>query len=483
MVEMLIAGEHATAQSGEEIPVLDPATEETLESVPGASAEDVDRAVQAADAALDEWSRTDAEDRAMLLRRFIGLVERERKALAESLVHEQGKPLTEANGEVHHFIHGLTYYTDLATKIRGAYQPLPSTLSKAYGMVIRKPIGVVAAIVPNNFPLTLLGTKLAPALVAGNTVVVKPAQSTPLTTLRVAELLLEAEFPAGVVNVITGRGSEVGDALVTHEKVRRVAFTGSTAVGRHIMELAAPKLKRMTMELGGSDPVIVCPDANPKAAARGIAIGRFWNAGQMCLGCKRLYVLDGAYDDLMDELTKTVGNYEPGEGWVKAEKPKIRIGPVHTEQGRAELKDQLQDALNGGGELVLGGDVPDGRDKGYFLEPTIVANPPQDGRIAREETFGPLLPVWRVKDLDEAIALANDSEYGLGASVWTNDVRVVHRVANEVEAGMMWVNQFHYGYDELGFGGVKQSGYGKEHGIEGLDYYLEDVSVVVGGLE
>jgi acyl-CoA reductase-like NAD-dependent aldehyde dehydrogenase len=483
MVEMLIAGEHATAQSGEEIPVLDPATEETLESVPGASAEDVDRAVQAADAALDEWSRTDAEDRAMLLRRFIGLVERERKALAESLVHEQGKPLTEANGEVHHFIHGLTYYTDLATKIRGAYQPLPSTLSKAYGMVIRKPIGVVAAIVPNNFPLTLLGTKLAPALVAGNTVVVKPAQSTPLTTLRVAELLLEAEFPAGVVNVITGRGSEVGDALVTHEKVRRVAFTGSTAVGRHIMELAAPKLKRMTMELGGSDPVIVCPDANPKAAARGIAIGRFWNAGQMCLGCKRLYVLDGAYDDLMDELTKTVGNYEPGEGWVKAEKPKIRIGPVHTEQGRAELKDQLQDALNGGGELVLGGDVPDGRDKGYFLEPTIVANPPQDGRIAREETFGPLLPVWRVKDLDEAIALANDSEYGLGASVWTNDVRVIHRVANEVEAGMMWVNQFHYGYDELGFGGVKQSGYGKEHGIEGLDYYLEDVSVVVGGLE
>jgi acyl-CoA reductase-like NAD-dependent aldehyde dehydrogenase len=483
MVEMLIAGEHASAQSGEEIPVVDPATEEILETVPGSAGDDVNRAVDAADAAMAEWSATDAEDRALLLRRFIGLVDRDRKALAESLMHEQGKPLTEANGEVHHFIHGLTYYADLATKVRGAYQPLPTALSKAYGMVIRRPIGVVAAIVPNNFPLTLLGTKLAPALVAGNTIVVKPAQTTPLTTLKVAELLVEAEFPPGVVNVITGRGSEVGDALVSHDKVRRVAFTGSTAVGRHIMELAAPKLKRMTMELGGSDPVIVCPDAHPKAAARGISIGRFWNAGQMCLGCKRLYVLDAVYDDLMDELTRTVGKYEPGEGWVKAEKPNIRLGPVHTDKGRAEVMEQLQDALDGGGELVMGGDVPADRDRGYFLEPTIVANPPHDGRIAREETFGPLLPVWRVKDLDEAIQLANDSEYGLGASVWTNDVRVIHRVATEVEAGMTWVNQFHYGYDELGFGGVKQSGYGKEHGIEGLDYYLEDKSVVVGGLE
>src|SRR5919202_5901194 len=483
MVEMLIVGERTAGEAAEALDVVDPATKDTLEWVPRASAEDVDRAVQAADAAFADWSRTDAEDRANLLRKAIALIERDRKALTESLVHEQGKPLTEAGGEVHHFIHGLTYYADLATKVRGSYQPLPSALSKAYGMILRRPIGVVAAIVPNNFPLTLLGTKLAPALMAGNTVVVKPAQTTPLTTLRVADLLVEAEFPAGVVNVITGRGSEVGDALVTHEKVRRIAFTGSTAVGRHIMELAAPKLKRMTMELGGSDPVIVCPDANPKAAARGIAIGRFWNAGQMCLGCKRLYVLDEIYDDLMDALTKTVGKYEPGEGWEKAEKPNIRLGPLHTEQGRREVMEQLQDALDGGGELIMGGDVPGDRDKGYFMEPTIVANPPHDGRIAREETFGPLLPVWRVKDLDEAIRLANDSEYGLGASVWTNDVRVIHRVATEVEAGMMWVNQFHYGYDELGFGGVKQSGYGKEHGLEGLDYYLEDKSVVVGGLE
>jgi acyl-CoA reductase-like NAD-dependent aldehyde dehydrogenase len=481
MTGMLIAGERTEGAASDGIDVVDPATEEVIEAVPRGGAADVDAAVTAADKAFAEWSKTDAEDRANLLRKAIALIERDRKDLTMSLVHEQGKPVTEAGGEIHHLIHGLNYYADLATKVRGSYQPLPSALSKAYGMVIRRPMGVVAAIVPNNFPLTLLGTKLAPALMAGNTIVVKPAATTPLTTLKIADLLLEAEIPPGVVNVITGKGSEVGDALVTHDKVRRVAFTGSTAVGRHIMGLAAPKLKRMTMELGGSDPVIVAPDANLKAAARGIAIGRYWNCGQMCLGGKRIYVFDEVYDELMELLTKTVGKYEPGLGWEKAEKPAIRVGPLHTAEGRTEVMEQLQDALDGGGELVLGGDVPEG--KGYFINPTIVANPAVDSRVAHEETFGPVLPVWRVSSLDEAIERANDSEYGLGASVWTNDVRIIHRVANEVEAGMKWVNQFHYGYDELPFGGVKQSGYGKEHGIEGLDHYLEDISVVVGGLE
>ncbi len=481
MAGMLIAGEVTDGAAGEGIDVVDPATEETLESVPRGTAADVDAAVNAAYAAFGAWSKTDAEDRSILLRKAIALIERDRKELTMSLVHEQGKPVTEAGGEIHHLIHGLNYYADLATKVRGTHQALPSALSKAYGMVIRRPIGVVAAIVPNNFPLTLLGTKLAPALMAGNTIVVKPAATTPLTTLKIAALLQEAGFPDGVVNVITGRGSEVGDALVTHDKVSRVAFTGSTAVGRHIMGLAAPKLKRMTMELGGSDPVIVCPDANIKAAARGIAIGRFWNCGQMCLGGKRIFVFDEVYDELMEQLTRTVAKYEPGLGWEKSEKPAIRVGPLHTADGRNEIMEQLQDALDGGGELLLGGDVPEG--KGHFINPTIVANPAQDARVAREETFGPLLPVWKVSDLDEAIRLSNDTEYGLGASVWTNDIRTIHRVANEVDAGMKWVNQFHYGYDELPFGGVKQSGYGKEHGMEGLDYYLEDVSVVIGGLE
>src|ERR1700742_621838 len=421
MVEMLIAGERTEGQAGEALDVVDPATEDVITEVPRGTAQDVDSAVNAAHDAFQSWQKTDAEDRANLLRKGIALIERDRKHLTQSLVHEQGKPVTEAGGELHHFIHGLNYYADLATKVRGTHQALPSALSKAYGMVIRRPMGVVAAIVPNNFPLTLLGTKLAPALMAGNTIVVKPAATTPLTTLKIADLLLEAEFPPGVVNVITGRGSEVGDALVTHDLVRRVAFTGSTAVGRHIMGLAAPKLKRMTMELGGSDPVIVAPDANIKGAARGIAIGRFWNCGQMCLGGKRVFVLDEVYDALMEELVKTVGKYEPGLGWEKAEKPNIRVGPLHTADGRDEVMAQLQDALDGGGELLLGGETPDG--PGYFIEPPIVATPPVDSRVAHEETFGPVLPVWRVSSLDEAIERSNDTEYGLGASVWTNDIR------------------------------------------------------------
>jgi acyl-CoA reductase-like NAD-dependent aldehyde dehydrogenase len=387
----------------------------------------------------------------------------------------------EAGGEVQHFVHGLEYYADLATKVRGVYQPLPSTLGRSYGMVVRRPIGVCVGIVPNNFPLTLTGTKLGPALAAGNTIVLKPSEETPLTMLRLAELLIEAEIPAGVVNVVTG-GAETGEALVKHPLVRRIAFTGSTATGRKIMELAAPEMKRVTLELGGSDPVIVCPDADLKGAVKTALIARFWNAGQGCLAGKRLFVFDEIYDDFMSGLLEGVKRYEPGAGWEKAEKPKLRIGPLTSERQRQLVMDQLQDALDGGGELLYGGDPPDTPEKGFFLTPTVVQNPPPDSRVASEEVFGPVLPVWRVGSLDEAIERANETPYGLGSSVWTHDVRIINRVSQELDAGMTWVNQNHFGYDELPFGGVKQSGYGKEHGIEAMDYYFEDKSVVVGGL-
>jgi acyl-CoA reductase-like NAD-dependent aldehyde dehydrogenase len=481
MVEMLIAGEREAALSGEEIEVIDPATEEVLESVPGAGPQDVDRAVKAAAAAFPEWAATDAEERASHLRSLIELVKGAGKGLAETLTHEQGKPTMEASGEVQHFVHGLEYYADLATKVRGAYQPLPSQLGKSYGMVIRRPIGVCAAIVPSNFPLTLTGTKLGPALAAGNTIVLKPSEETPLTALRLADLIREAELPPGVVNVVTG-GAEAGEALVGHELVRRIAFTGSSDTGRRIMELAGPDMKRVTLELGGSDPVIVCPDANLKGAVKTALIARFWNAGQGCLAGKRLFVFSEIYDDFMAGLLEGVGRYQPGEGWNKAEKPKLRIGPLTTDRQRKLVMDQLQDALDGGGELLYGGDVPSDRDTGYFLTPTIVADPARDSRVAREEVFGPVLPVWRVDSIEEAIERANDTEFGLGSSVWTNDARIIHRVAQEVDCGMTWVNQNHFGYDELPFGGMKKSGYGKEHGIEAMDYYFEDKSVVVGGL-
>jgi acyl-CoA reductase-like NAD-dependent aldehyde dehydrogenase len=481
MVEMLIAGERETARSGEEIEVVNPATEETLESVPSAGPDDVDRAVQAAATAFREWREVDAEERAAKIRALAALVSEHRKELAETLTKEQGKPAMEAGGEVQHFVHGLEYYADCATKVRGVYQPLPSTLGRSYGMVVRRPIGVCAGIVPSNFPLTLTGTKLGPALAAGNTLVLKPSEDTPLAMLRLAELIAEAELPPGVVNVVTG-GAETGEALVTHPLVRRIAFTGSTATGQRIMELAAPDFKRVTLELGGSDPVIVCPDANLKGAVKTAIIARFWNAGQGCLAGKRLFVFDEVYDDFMAALIEGVERYEPGVGWEKAEKPKIRIGPLTTDRQRSVVMDQLQDALDGGGELLTGGDVPAEPGKGFFLTPTVVQNPARDARVATEEVFGPVLPVWRVKDLDEAIERANDTEFGLGSSVWTHDVRTINRIAQEVDSGMTWVNQNHFGYDELPFGGVKRSGYGKEHGIEAMDYYFEDKSVVVGGL-
>lgn len=481
MVHMLIAGEREVARSGEEIEVLNPATEEVLESVPSAGPADVERAVQAAERAFNEWRETDAEERAAKLRAFADLVKANRKELGETLTQEQGKPTMEAAGEVQHFVHGLEYYADLATKVRGAYQSLPSTLGRSYGMVVRRPVGVCVGIVPSNFPLTLTGTKLGPALAAGNTIVLKPSEDTPLTMLRLAELLIEAEIPAGVVNVVTG-GVQTGEALVKHPSVRRVAFTGSTATGKRIMELAAPEMKRVTLELGGSDPVIVCPDADLKAAVKTALIARFWNAGQGCLAGKRLFVFDEVYDEFMSALLEGVKRYEPGVGWEKPEKPKLRIGPLTTDRQRQLVMDQLQDALDGGGELLYGGDRPDEPERGYFLTPAVVGTPPADSRVATEEVFGPVLPVWRVSSLDEAIERANDTPYGLGSSVWTHDVRIINRVTQELDAGMTWVNQNHFGYDELPFGGVKQSGYGKEHGIEAMDYYFEDKSVVVGGL-
>jgi succinate-semialdehyde dehydrogenase/glutarate-semialdehyde dehydrogenase len=478
---MLIGGEQQAAAASQEIEVVNPATEEVVDSVPAGSAEDVERAVQAAARAFPEWSKTDTEARAAILGKAAGLVKENAKELAGILTSEQGKPFAEAMGEVTHLVHGVHYYAEAATKVRGAYQELPSAFGPAYGMVIRRPMGVCAAITPYNFPLTLLGTKVAPALATGNTVVAKPASTTPLATIRVAELFAEAGVPDGVLNVVTGRGSEIGDVLVGHPDVRRVAFTGETSTGKHIMSIAGPDLKRVTLELGGSDPVIVCEDADVDAAVKAVIIGRYWNAGQACLGCKRVYVHDSVYDDFVGQLVERVGRYEPGDGTVKAEKPKLRMGPIHKKSARDELLEQIEDGTSKGGELLIGGG-DGGHDKGWFLEPAVVAEPGEDSRLVREEVFGPVLPVFRYSDFDDAIRRANDTNYGLGSSIWTHDVRKIHRAAEDIDSGMTWVNQIHYGYDELPFGGMKDSGFGKEHGLEALDHYVEIKSVVVGGL-
>jgi acyl-CoA reductase-like NAD-dependent aldehyde dehydrogenase len=479
--EMLIGGEWRQAAAHEELEVVNPATEDVVASVPSGSPEDVELAVATAQRAFGAWSRTDVEKRAAILTRAADLISEHAKELAATLTSEQGKPVAEAMGEVTHLAHGVHYYAEAATKVRGSYQDLPSTLGPAYGMVIRRPMGVCAAITPYNFPLTLLGTKVAPALASGNTVVAKPAATTPLATLEVARLFSEAGVPDGVLNVVTGRGAVIGDALVGHPDVRRVAFTGSTAVGRQVARLAAPDLKRLSLELGGSDPVIVCADADVDAAVKAVIIGRYWNAGQACLGCKRVFVHDSVYDAFVSQLVERVGRYEPGDGTVKAEKPKLRMGPIHTKAGRDELLEQIESGTSSGGELLIGGGTGGG-EKGWFLEPAVIAEPAADSRVMTEEVFGPVLPVLRFTEFDDALARANDTPYGLGSSIWTHDARLIHRAAQDIDSGMTWVNQIHYGYDELPFGGVKASGYGKEHGLESLDSYVELKSVVVGGL-
>jgi succinate-semialdehyde dehydrogenase/glutarate-semialdehyde dehydrogenase len=480
---MLIGGEQTDATASDELEVVDPATEDVYETVPAGGTDAVDLAVGAADAAFRDWARRDAEQRAEIIRNGLELVQANAEEIVETLTHEQGKPTLEARGELQHFVHGMHYYADLATKVRGAYQDLPSTLGRSYGMVIKRPVGPVAAIVPYNYPLTLMGTKIGPALAAGNTVVVKPASSTPLATLKVAALLHEGGLPAGVLNVVTGRGSVLGDALVSHPAIRRVAFTGETTTGKHIAALAAPAFKRITLELGGSDPMIVCPDVDVRAVVKSAVIARFWNTGQSCLAVKRLYVFDEVYDEVVSGLVGELQRYECGTGWTKPEKPKLRMGPLHTAAGRQELLEQLEDAVARGAKVLTGGEVPSGVDKGWFLRPTLVEGAPHDSRLVQEEVFGPVLPVFRVRDIDEAIRLANDTRFGLGSSIWTHDARYIDRVGREVEAGMTWVNQIHYGYDELPFGGLKESGLGKEHGLEAMmDYYFETKSVVVGGL-
>ncbi len=486
MAKMYINGQWAEALSGKMEEVRNPANGQVVDSVPSAGQADVEAAVQAAQAALPGWAETAPDDRAALIRKGLQLVEAHSKEITALLTAEQGKPLMEASGELHHFGHGLEFYAGLASKLRGAQVPLPPALGKhAYGLVLRCPVGVSVGIVPWNFPLTLMGTKVGPALISGSPIIIKPARTTPLATLKIIGLLNEAGLPPGVLQCVTGSGNEIGEALIGHPAVRRVALTGSSETGRRVMQLAGPHFKRITLELGGSDPCIICPDADLKRAVSGVVVGRYWNAGQQCLAVKRLYVFEEVYDKFIQALTEKVGNYRVGDGTTKPDKPFIRMGPLHTASQREEIESQLAEAVAKGAKVLVGGGRPAeaALANGFYFEPALVIDAPEDSRLATEEVFGPVLPVWKVKTLDEAIQKANRTQWGLGSSIWTQNMSWANRAIREIEAGVTWVNQIHYGYDELPFGGVKASGLGHEHGPEAVNYYLENKGAVFGGLD
>src|ERR1041385_8322375 len=484
MVSMLIGGERVGSVSGKTYEVSNPATDEVVDSVPLGAAVDVQQAVDAAQGAFGEWAATSAEDRGVALANASQLIEQHAAEIAQLLTAEQGKTLFEANLEIHHLVHGLEFYAGLASKIRGSYVPLPQ--KGAYGLVLRQPIGVCGAIVPWNFPLTLMGTKLGPALAAGNTIVLKPASTTPLATLLAIEQIQQATYgegkaqktlPKGTVNVVTGPGGSVGEELLRNPRIRRIAFTGSTPVGRHVMEVAGREIKRVTLELGGSDPMIVMEDANLDLAVKMADVGRYFNCGQMCLGVKRLFLHESIADNFLGGLVEILKKKTVGNGMSK----ETRMGPIHLGSQRQEVEEQVEDAKSRGAKVLFGGERPKGGDfdKGFYYLPTLMNNVPDDARMTKEEVFGPALPAYTFKTLDEALEKANSSEFGLGSSIWTRNLLHANKAIDKLQAGNVWVNSLHYGYDELPFGGVKSSGVGREHGPEALDYYLEPKGVVV----
>src|SRR2546427_11657281 len=387
MATMIIEGDRAKAASGKTYEVRNPATGEVVDEVPAGGAADVDKAAQAASKAFATWAKLPANKRGEVLHRasqhMLGKVEE----IAPILTKEQGKTLLESRIEAQRFGENIGWFADLADKIHGQCVRLPDLTT--YGLVVRRLIGVCGAIVPWNFPLTLAANKVAPAIAAGNTVVLKPASTTPLATLLCIEALIEGGLPEGVVNVVLGQAT--GEAIVAHPLIRKIALTGSTPTGKRVVAKAAETLKKVTLELGGSDPCIVLDDADLEGAARAISVGRFFNCGQQCLSTKRLYVQEGAYDALMEKLVARAAKLKPGNGLDKDS----RMGPMHTETQRAEVEAQLKDAVDRGAKVVFGGGRPEGseHERGWFIQPTIVENVPDGAGMWTEEVVGPALPV------------------------------------------------------------------------------------------
>ena len=474
-MKMLIQGQLEDAQGAGVIRVANPATGEIVDSVPKGTREDAKRAIDAASDAFKVWSEKPNIERSRVLLKIAELVRASVEDLAVTLTLEQGKPLGEARSEVNSFANTCEYYAGLIGRERGAQTPFST--GEGFFIVTKRPLGVVGAILPWNFPVSLMGWKLAPGLAAGNTFVVKPASTTPITDIKIGILLAKAGLTPGAVNVVTGPGAVVGEELLDSPKVAKIAFTGETATGRRIMEGSAKYIKRLTLELGGSDPMIVCDDADLALAVEGAAWGRFRNCGQSCTSVKRLFLFESIADEFIRAFAEKVKTIRVGNGMEKS----THMGPVHTEEQRAKVESMVEDAQNRGAKDLVKGGRPTGggMEKGSFYTPTVLTGVGYDAQMAREECFGPALPIFVVKDLEEAIERANDTPYGLGSSVWTKDVERAYHAAERIQAGTTWVNSPPISRAEVPFGGFKQSGFGRELGIEGLDHYYETKSIQV----
>jgi succinate-semialdehyde dehydrogenase/glutarate-semialdehyde dehydrogenase len=470
-----IDGAWVPADDGKTFAVTNPATGQPIARVPDMGEAETQRAIAAAATAFETWKTRTAKDRADILRRWQDLMLADVERLAALMTAEQGKPLSEARGEVAYAASFLGWYAEEGRRANG--EVIPSHRSDARIVVLKQPVGVVAAVTPWNFPMAMITRKVGPALAAGCTVIVKPAEDTPLSALALAELAERAGVPKGVLNILTGDAATIVGALTRSPVVRKLSFTGSTEIGRLLMRQCADTVKRISLELGGNAPLIVFDDADLEVAVKGALISKFRNTGQTCVCANRLLVQDGIHDRFAEALAKAVAPLKvaPGEEAGAEQGPLINAGAL------AKVEAHVADALAKGGKLMTGGH-PHERG-GLFYQPTVIAGATTDMQVAREETFGPVAPLFRFKDEAEAIAMANDTEFGLSAYLFTTNLARAWRMAEALDVGILGINEGVISTEVAPFGGVKQSGLGREGSSHGLEEYMELKYVLFGGLE
>ena len=474
---MFIGGAKYSSSHGPVISVQNPATGEVIDTVFSASLEDVSAAVSSGTAAFESWSQKSYAERGMVLSQMSAVLKNKDvfEKLAVLLTTEQGKPLAEARREIDGVIHVIDYFSGLSSSIHTDF--FENKSNAGYSFTLKKPLGVCASILPWNMPALIMAWKIMPALLTGNVCIVKPSSVCPLTVLELAAVFHEAGLPAGVLNVVTGPGGSVGRQLAESSQIAKISFTGSAAAGRSLYEAAAKTNKRVTLELGGSDAMIVCDDADIESCAEKAVSARFFNCGQACISPKRIFVFESVFDEFVTQTLRFVSQIRLGNGMSET----TTMGPLSTDEARSQMIEYAKAARAEGAQILTGGYIPDSDalSNGAFFEPAVIVRTPKNSRLLTEEIFGPIMVLNSVRDLEEAIKDANDTVFGLGASIWTNDIRRAKKGVEGLNAGVIWVNQHAKVLPGLPFGGVKESGLGRENGYAVLDDYLETKTVVL----